>query len=144
MNWVLGHARQLVVFVLVTYWLIIALGTHVPTGELHAPGRSDLALHFTAYAGLAFLLAWSVMRRRPTLAKTVAVVAVCVVYGGLDEVTQSFVPTRHADVGDWVADCLGTLVGMAGYFGTWRLVRPRAGWKVVAWDGKQMQVHDAA
>jgi VanZ family protein len=44
----------------------------------------------------------------------VAVLAAAVIasaFGATDEVHQSFVPGRNADVADWVADTLGAAVG---------------------------------
>ena len=84
------------------------------------------------------------MRRRPTLAKAALVVLVSVAYGGIDELTQNFVPSRHADLSDWWADCIGVAVGMAAYYLTWRVVRPRPRWKPVGWSEERLPVHDAA
>ena len=73
----------------------------VPAPEI--PGI-DKALHFAAYAVLAWLLAFAAHRSRLPLA--VAVV-LGLLYGVTDEIHQMYVPGRSADLLDWVADAAG-------------------------------------
>ena len=113
-----AHRRNLtalLTIVLVLYWLIAFLGTHIPLRILAGvmpPHNGDKVLHFVGYAILAALLmglrasrgsfGWrSVVRRWMLLA----------VYGAFDEVTQRLVG-RHADVADWCADMVGVLCGL--------------------------------
>lgn len=69
----------------------------------------DKVAHFGAYFVLGFLLAHATTRlqRAPQVA-----IMLGLVYGFLDEFHQSFVPGRDASVGDWVADALGTVLGV--------------------------------
>ncbi len=76
----------------------------------------DKVAHFTAYAALAFTLAlwpkaetWQLHRLRTGI----IIIAIASVYGGIDELHQSFVPGRDASVYDWIADTLGVGFGMA-------------------------------
>ncbi len=72
----------------------------------------DKLLHAIEYAALAGLLvpALRLGGRSPRGALFLAVL-VASAYGATDEIHQSFVPGRTADVLDWVADTLGAVVG---------------------------------
>lgn len=74
--------------------------------------HSDKLLHALAFGGLAYLLAWGVVRACPgwSLFRVLLVaVLVTVAYGGLDEFHQSFVPRREPDLLDLLADGVGAL-----------------------------------
>jgi VanZ family protein len=83
--------------------------------DLHS-GTDKLA-HFAAYSVLGFLLARGSVRSSIALPW---VVLVGVLIGGLDELYQSTVPNRVADVGDWIADSLGVFAGVAIHQLWWR------------------------
>jgi VanZ family protein len=72
----------------------------------------DKLLHAAEYALLGGLLvpALRATGLRPRVALLAAVV-VASAFGATDELHQSFVPGRSADVADWVADTLGAAVG---------------------------------
>jgi VanZ family protein len=95
------------------YWAALFLGTHLPSQGI--PGVSDKSLHFLAYAGLGFLLAWAVASFRPTWRLLVLVLVTTAAYGAFDEITQMLVPSRQADLWDWGADVLGGIAGIACY-----------------------------
>ncbi|WP_138120885.1 VanZ family protein [Bathymodiolus heckerae thiotrophic gill symbiont] len=40
----------------------------------------------------------------------------CSVYGMLDEWHQSFVPGRMSDINDWLADTVGAMLFLGGYY----------------------------
>jgi VanZ family protein len=80
----------------------------------------DKVAHFGAYLVLGFLLSVAVTRAGLPLALAVFL---GFAYGLLDEVHQSMVPGRIADVGDWVADAAGTVAGVLAYRLTGRLRR---------------------
>jgi VanZ family protein len=84
-------------------------------------GGLDKVSHFGAYAILGFLLAHGATRVKLPL--LVAVLAGWV-YGVLDELHQSTVPGRSAEVLDWVADALGTVAGVLLFLAFVRLRRP--------------------
>jgi VanZ family protein len=91
-------------------------GTHWPTAP-HAPfGYADKWMHFSAYGGLALLFSIAMaMRRRMTLAISVAIVALLAGYGAFDEVTQPLVG-RDCDLFDWFADVTGLLIGTSCFW----------------------------
>ncbi|MDC1500137.1 VanZ family protein [Octadecabacter sp.] len=70
-----------------------------------APEGSDKLVHFIAFAALAFPLA------RTGRLGLVAVFIGASAFGGLTELIQ---PTfnRSADMGDWVADTVGVVIGI--------------------------------
>jgi VanZ family protein len=86
--------------------------------------QQDKLLHAAEYAVLGALLVSGLRLAgvRPWLA-LVGAVLLASAFGASDEVHQSFVPARTADVADWVADTLGAAIGasLAGAF----LRRPR-------------------
>ncbi|MFV1967017.1 MAG: VanZ family protein [Pirellulaceae bacterium] len=99
--------------ILVMYWIALFLGTHLPVRGVSTV--NDKTLHFLAFAGLSFLLAWAVAAFRPTWRLLVFVLVITVTYGAFDEVTQMLVPRRHADIWDWMANIVGGSVGIACY-----------------------------
>jgi VanZ family protein len=104
--------------VLAIYWGVLFVGTHIPAPIHQGVQLGDKMLHFLAFAGLGFLLAWAAMGRRATLAGAMAVWLVVMTYGMLDELTQTLVPSRTMEVNDWLADAAGGLAGLISYFVT--------------------------
>jgi VanZ family protein len=103
------------------YALALFTGTHLPPRVAEewqdglAVAPSDKLLHFSAYLGLAMLLAMALGTfRRLGLREYVAVGIVTAVLGALDEWTQ-LLPgvNRNAEIMDWVADATGAACGLA-------------------------------
>jgi len=82
---------------------------------------SDKVAHFLLFAVFGMALAWGGKHISP-IRLHAGLVLLGIVYGGLDELHQSFVPLRHPSAGDLVADALGVLVG---YVLTAALLRAR-------------------
>jgi VanZ family protein len=105
--------HQLAIGTLVAYWIALVLGTHWPQlPDFNLPENGDKILHFTAYAGLTFLLSLSLfwsssVRWWQWIALAVGVA----VFGGLDELTQPPFG-RTADWYDWYADVTGLTIGL--------------------------------
>lgn len=78
----------------------------------------DKAVHFAVYALLSILFfrAYRTTRIKANL-KTVMILSILssVVYGVSDEIHQHFVPFRHADFLDVLADILGSISGVYFY-----------------------------
>ena len=112
----LSRRFQIAAVILLIYWGTIFVGTHVPGSMLGEPNFWDKALHFLAYAGLAFLLACvRGYRSPPTLRTYLGLLALVALYGVVDELLQLVVPNRYADIKDWCADMLGAIAGLATY-----------------------------
>jgi hypothetical protein len=105
--------RKTLMIAVAAYWLALFAGTHIPRvpTALQMPG-GDKWQHTAAYAGLAFLLAALRSTGRPLTWKVALTVAGAVIlYGAVDELTQ--IPVgRDAEFYDWVADSLGTMIGI--------------------------------
>ncbi|HEY1599902.1 MAG TPA: VanZ family protein [Pirellulales bacterium] len=107
----------------ILYVAAMATATHVPLDGVRLPEWRlvpvDKAFHFTAYAGLSFLLStlaaaiWtgSASKRWGHLLRYFAVLPVVALYGVIDELTQPAVG-RTADSLDWLADMCGAASGL--------------------------------
>src|SRR5579864_4537381 len=107
-----GRFRAWSTAVLACYWLALFAGTHWPNFRLEKyPENTDKLLHFSAYAGLSFLIAVRLSLKRDVgLREGVRILAVIVVYSILDEVTQ--IPVgRSCEFLDAVADWVGGTIG---------------------------------
>jgi VanZ family protein len=105
------------------YWITLFTLTHLPRVPVAVAGRlSDKAMHFLAYAVLAGLLYIAMCASR-SLWKRPAflVIAVTLLYGAMDELTQPLVG-RSCEFLDWVADAAGAL----SVVGLFAFVRYRA------------------
>ena len=104
---------RLVTVALAVYWILLILGTHLPGTSAGTVRLPDKWLHFTAYAGLAFLLATTVTAyRRPRWSTYAWMAAVLLICAALDEISQRPIPGRHADLADWLADARGIAIGL--------------------------------
>jgi VanZ family protein len=118
--------------VLGLYWLALFVTTHIPNDFAALPGAStDKLVHFTAFALLAFLLAtaWHLSVGQLALRHLALAWIVLVLYGAMDEWTQSFVG-RTASIYDLLVDALGALVGLVLFWCiATRFKKPFAGGK---------------
>jgi VanZ family protein len=108
------RVRRWAALLLLCYWGLLFVGTHLPPGPLRHLGGKDKLMHVAGYAGLACLLAVEWMGGRPSWKKLWLVSAVVMVYAGLDEWSQRFVG-RRSEWDDWYADLLGGAVGVLVY-----------------------------
>lgn len=109
----------------VLYWLssttpLLPSGPKIP--------HLDKVAHFGYFFGGAGLLAAFFYRLRPDAPRwgqiIVATVVILAVIGLLDEWHQTFTPGRSGnDLGDWLADTLGALVGALVFRRLHRLIR---------------------
>jgi VanZ family protein len=89
----------------------------------------DKLLHAIVYGLLAALFFRAYHAggdcRKPMLATLVLSVCFATLYGISDEIHQAFVPGRHLDGMDAVANFIGSVLGAAGYF--WMVADRRPG-----------------
>jgi VanZ family protein len=116
-------------FPILLYCLLIFVQSSYPSPKIEPKlPQFDKVLHFTAYAllGALFLRAFYTTRINHHL-KLIFMLSVLFsgLYGISDEIHQSFVPYRNADVMDALADILGSAFG-AGIFLFWRFYRSNA------------------
>ena len=107
------------------YWLAMFIGTHLPgTPVPPDPARSwDKVEHVTAFAGLAVLLCVAgALWRGASQRLLAAVLGLLALYGVMDEATQRFLPYRTPDTGDWLANILGSGLGLSLFWFAWGLL----------------------
>ena len=116
------------------YWLpvIIYAGTIVIASSMSAPQNffpgwvgelNDKIIHMLEYAILAILCYRAFLHAGgPQLAEFPGMLAIVatVLFGVSDEIHQSFVPLRHADPWDLVANAGGAVMGVTG----WQKISP--------------------
>jgi VanZ family protein len=110
------HGIRIAVIALACYWVIIFVLTHVPSNRLMSLiGYNDKLIHASAFAVLAFLLAWALPTNRARFHENVMLAgALGMLYAGFDELLQ--IPVgRTADWADFLADCIGITVGLVSY-----------------------------
>jgi len=94
---------------------LILVGTSLP----RVPGPDvvgfDKFSHFIAYGVLGVLLMRSLLRCQGRALPKAALftVGVGAVFAAVDELHQSWIPGRHTDIRDFVADCVGLLLAIA-------------------------------
>ena len=126
--------RWLAVGIAAVYWGTMFAGTHLDlsfwgSGPEVKGVPGDKVMHFVAYAGLAFL--WLVAAAcfgRVTWGVYLLVMAGAVIYGAVDEVSQSLVG-RDTDIADWRFDVMGAAIGtiaFAGLYAVWNLWQGRS------------------
>ena len=98
------------------YWLILFVATTLPAQDLPKTGVGDKIEHFLAYLILAVLLNLTLMfQNKYSTLKNKAwlyTLIFSLIYGGLDEIHQVFIPGRDCDILDWISDSSGVLVGL--------------------------------
>jgi len=82
----------------------------------------DKLLHAIAF-GLLAIVAWNAFRPWPGIVQSrLWAWSYAVLYGGSDEWHQYYVPGRHADPWDWLADALGATLFLV-IFSLWQRYR---------------------
>lgn len=118
-----GRSRVDLALRRVAFWLPLLICTYAALDQgmpSATPKVSDVTLHLFAFVYLSAALRIAHPRLLVTL-----VVVLMIVYGGLLEIAQSFLPPRQAEWGDLAVDVLGIGIGLlAHYFlgeKVWRL-----------------------
>lgn len=108
---------------LLIYWLMLFTATHVPRVPLPSFGMADKVYHFTAFVGLAALLAWALPKSRHQPRRHLLIAfGITVIYAIFDETTQMLVRGRSAELLDFAADSAGAIAGLGFYTAARRLI----------------------
>jgi len=96
------------------FWaLAITLVSSIP--NLTAPGENitlnDKLAHFTEYFILSAALAHGIIRAGRSRGILIPTVLICIAFGAIDELHQSFVPGRTMELLDLLADSVGAVCG---------------------------------
>ena len=104
---------------LILYCLLIFIQSANPSPEQIPSFKFvDKLLHFSAYAimGILFYRAYQTLKIKDNLRLLMLMSAVSAsLYGISDEIHQSFVPFRQAEVADVIADIIGAFTGVYLY-----------------------------
>lgn len=107
-------------WLLAAYWIALFTATHLPPNVPIVPGAAgDKVAHLAAYAILAFLIGsyWQASGGWLGREHYFWIVIGCSAFGIVDELLQ--IPVgRYASIADWIADTLGTLLGVIAF--AWR------------------------
>jgi VanZ family protein len=96
--------RRTVLGLLVPYWLLACILTHLPARFVTGAQIGDKLEHFLSFGLLSGLLYLYLWLSRPRLTWTpVVVLAIALAYGAVDEWTQPWF-NRTCDFQDWTAD----------------------------------------
>jgi VanZ family protein len=110
------HHKYLINLPLIIYWIILFVLTTLPGNEALNIGVNDKIEHFGAYGVLSAILYLNLLfqEKYPLYKKYPATFTLVVasLYGMVDELHQIFVPGRTADIRDWLADFLGSVLGV--------------------------------
>lgn len=103
----------------IVYCIAIFVQSSFPAPEsIPEAFSNDKLLHLAGYALLGALFMRALMTF-PIKSKRMIIMLsiICAsVYGVTDEIHQSFVPSRHADVFDVLADSIGSVLGVMTYY----------------------------
>lgn len=94
--------------------LVLAVSS-IPASGLPSVGTGDKLPHLGLYAVLGWLTARALDRpvpRWPALALAALAIAL---FGAIDEWHQRFIPGRHPEGADWIADLIGASLGLLGF-----------------------------
>ena len=104
---------------LIAACLAIFIQSSLPGSERMPDVRFfDKLLHFVAYAllGILFYRAYDTLPLRDNYKLLIFIsIASATLYGISDEIHQYFVPSRHADMADGVANMIGSICGVYLY-----------------------------
>ena len=112
--------KKLSLWILVVYWVILFLGTTLPSSSLPDTPSGDKLNHFAGHAVLSFLL-FTWMRIKQGSAKGEIRLfqksfLIASVYGVFDEIHQLFIPGRFFEWYDILADINCAALGLAVAF----------------------------
>ncbi|MBK8945939.1 MAG: VanZ family protein [Ignavibacteriae bacterium] len=116
-NYIKENRLKVLTIPLILYWIILFIATTLPsTPYVDVFDISDKIKHFGAYLILAVLLGLNLHFQEKWKGVTQNFLKftfiICIFYGLIDELHQIFVPNRSGEFLDWVADLIGTIVGI--------------------------------
>lgn len=96
------------------FYMALQPGYAIPAVRIPFLRGGDLE-HFIAYLVYGFLAFRTFSMRFQKRESILVSVAWTMLFAGLTEGMQGFVPTRFADPADWLVDVMGSLVGIYAY-----------------------------
>lgn len=112
--------KRIAFWVLMAYWVVLFLGTTLPSNRLPGMPTSDKLNHFAGYAVLAFLtftyFRYKFAERFKEITIFQGTFVLIAIYGILDELHQIPIPGRYFEWYDVLADVTGALIGLSVAF----------------------------
>ncbi|MFA7288065.1 MAG: VanZ family protein [Melioribacteraceae bacterium] len=110
----LFNKKYLILSILVSYWLVLIIGTSLPSTSLPSFKVGDKIIHFIAYFGLGLVFAAYRLLYFENIKRNVFIIILLIVlYALIDEVHQIFIPGRSCELYDFLADITGGFIGFA-------------------------------
>ncbi len=108
-----SRPARLATCLVIVCWCALFAATHVPQKPDMVVGYGlDKVFHCGGFAVLSLLCCWAIAsRRKLSPAIAFGIVAALACYAALDELLQTPIPGRHADLLDWLADVAGAIGG---------------------------------
>jgi glycopeptide antibiotics resistance protein len=103
-------------------WSLVILWLSLYPFEVDAHGiklfsNADKIIHLCMHGVMSFLLAWNIQPEKWTSKKALVLIFATILYGIVIEVTQELMNLgRSFDYFDIMANSLGVLLGLTGYF----------------------------
>jgi VanZ family protein len=98
----------------VVWAIIVLISSSISMPAISAPPGADKGAHGLLYLVLGYLSGRALLLGRSARVWHLLVLVVgLLAFGAIDEVHQRWIPTRTADVRDWVADAVGSVAGIA-------------------------------
>lgn len=92
---------------------VILVVSSLPMPAIATPVGTDKSIHAVLYLVLGFLAARALLSERTARVwQLLVLILVLVMFGGLDEVHQRWIPGRTPDTRDWAADTAGSVAGV--------------------------------
>lgn len=108
--------KKFIFAILIIYWIIILVATSLPSEKVPSLNVGDKFQHFAAYFVLGVLLNITLMVQDKSKIfrekSHIFTFIIIFVYGIFDELHQSFIPGRFADILDLAADIIGGGLGI--------------------------------
>lgn len=111
------NRQRVALWVLVCYWIVLFLGTTLPSNRLPDVPSGDKLNHFAGYAVLSFLLFTYLKLKSSDAVAGIRIFqksfVIASVYGVIDELHQILIPGRFFEWYDILADINGAALGLA-------------------------------
>jgi len=121
-KYIIRHYKSFLIALIILTLSVLSTDEIAPRSITSIP-YADKVVHFLLYTGLSLILFIEFNKSFLSLFPGLVIpLLISILYGGLIEIVQMFIPYRSADIIDFLFDIGGTLMGMALFF-LWRKIR---------------------
>ena len=116
LKFLIRNKKWFIYLPLAVHWITIFILTSLPDKDLPSISFDDKIKHFIAYFVLSFFLtlALNVQNKYKKMKENHIKYSflITMIYSTFDEVHQAFIPGRIAEFWDWLANLIGSLLGI--------------------------------